>query len=95
MNKSMTLGLVAGLITALGGLLILWQAGRYAAASHGVGGPLLGLRMDRIYTTSGYAVLSFGLALAAAAIWDWIAHKRQRAAGAPTGETLPRSTSAS
>jgi hypothetical protein len=95
MNKSMALGLVAGLITALAGVLILWQAGRYAVASHGVGGALLGLRMDRIYTTTGYAVLSFGLALAAAAIWDWISHKRQRAAGAPTGEALPRSTSAS
>jgi hypothetical protein len=90
----MALGLVAGLITALGGLLILWQAGRYAVASHGVGGALLGLRMDRIYTTTGYAVLSFGLALAVAAIWDWISHKRQPAAGVPSGEPLPRSTSA-
>jgi len=95
MNKSMALGLVAGLVTALGGVLILWQAGRYAVASHGVGGALLGLRMDRIYTTTGYAVLSFGLALAAAAIWDWISHKRQPAAGAPNAETLPRSSHAS
>ena len=92
MNKSMALGLVAGLITALGGLLILWQAGRYAVASHGVGGALLGLRMDRIYTTTGYAVLSFGLALAAAAIWDWISHRRHPAAGAPTSAAVPRTT---
>jgi hypothetical protein len=89
MNKSMALGLVAGLVTALGGALILWQAGRYAVASHGVGGALLGLRMDRIYTTTGYAVLSFGLALAAAALWDWITHKRQPAAAPVSGQTVP------
>jgi hypothetical protein len=73
MTKSMGLGIAVGLVTAIVGLVIFWQAARLAAATHGVG-DALHLKMDRIYTTTGAALISFGLALTAAALWDWIKH---------------------